>query len=97
VTELRHLGIEVDESIYEVVIFFKKRVKLSIMVGDPPVISKNQKKVLEFCFDSKLNWDTHNRNVFQRIGIRFREDQLPEIIIAQHFSHLYYWLRCLAW
>jgi len=100
VAELHKLGMVVNTSKSEVVIFSKKPIITDVIIGDTLVKTKTDMKVLGIIFDAQLKWEAHVKaviskcnsklSVLRKIRGKFKMDQFLKIITTQFFSHLYY-------
>jgi len=101
VTYLKSLGLVVNETKTEAVIFTKKDIIISdINIAGTIVQTKEKMKVLGIIFDANLKWEAHINNtlkkcknklgVLKRLRRRFTKDQFLQIVTAQYFSNLYY-------
>jgi len=100
VAELQKLGMVVNTSKSEVVIFSKKPIITDVIIGDTLVKTKTDMKVLRIIFDAQLKWETHVKaviskcnsklSVLRKIRGKFKMDQFLKIITTQFFTHLYY-------
>jgi len=101
IKKLKLLGMKVNESKSEVVIFGKNQpVDADIYIGDVIVKSTATMKVLGITFDSKLTWEPHVTNlvkkcnakltVLRKLRHKFTVDQFMKIVTSQYYSILYY-------
>jgi len=100
VVELHKLGMVVNTSKSEVVIFSKKPIITDVIIGDALVKTKTDMKVLGIIFDAQLKWETHVKMVLskcnsklsmlRKIRGKFKMHQFLKIITTQFFSHLYF-------
>ncbi len=108
VTELRLLGMKVNESKSEVVIFTKKGIiKRNVLIAGVEVQSQESMKVLGLTFDANLRWEKHVRivvakanskmSVLKRFRSKYTKEQFLTILTSQFFSSFFYnapvWLQ----
>lgn len=100
---LRSIGLVVNESKTEAVVFTKKksdRITTEVDICGTIIKTTDQMKVLGVIFDSSLTWGPHIRSilkkcnsklgVLKRIRKRFTKDQFLQIVTTQYYSQLYY-------
>jgi len=101
IKKLNKLGMKVNESKSEAVIFGKKAQSgIDINIGDVVIKTTEVMKVLGITFDSKLSWEAHiscllkkcnsKLAVLKKLRHKFTLEQFKKIITSQYFSVLYY-------
>lgn len=98
---LKSLGLVVNESKTEAVVFSKRGlVETDININGTTIKTRKQMKVLGVLFDNNLTWEPHIRatlnkcksklGVLKKLRKRFTKDQFLQIVTAQYYSLLYY-------
>jgi len=101
ITELKLLGMKVNESKTEIVVFDRKGLReIEFTIGQSKITSQRTMKALGVIFDNNLSWNEHinhtittsawKLSVLRKIRKNFNKQQFKGIMTMQFFSKLYY-------
>ncbi len=101
VQHLKDLGMKVNETKTEAVIFNKKgHLRMKLRISDVEVSTISDMKVLGMTFNENLKWETQVKNtiakcnsklgVLKKLRNKFTEEQFLKIVTSQYYSTLYY-------